>query len=192
MIIYLIRSLSPVPLHFAGSVCTCAGQWNLRHELKIPGQKVKDLFVGVHTLKWVELRFHSLLTSTIDGHECSALRPGRSTPGERIPHTHFEGNWVSSRTSLDIRVMLICAWLFIPSTCRYTTYGSSMPRLIIKLQLKAFIRKSRYTIIRHIRTSGSFIRQSALRQVHNLFQTEFSTECDLVLPLSIFSVLSFP
>jgi hypothetical protein len=29
---------------------------------------------------------------------------------------------------------------------------------------------------------------SVLRQVHSLFQSEFSTECDLVLPLSISNV----
>ena len=29
-------------------------------------------------------------------------------------------------------------------------------------------------------------------EVHNLFQREFSTECDLALPLSISIALSFP
>jgi uncharacterized protein (DUF952 family) len=39
----------------------------------------------------------------------------------------------------------------------------------------------------------AFIRLSVLRQVHSLFQTEFSTECDLVLlSLSILGVPSFP
>ena len=33
----------------------------------------------------------------------------------------------------------------------------------------------------------SFIPQAVLRQIHSLFQSEFSTECDLVLPLSIYS-----
>jgi hypothetical protein len=28
--------------------------------------------------------------------------------------------------------------------------------------------------------------------VHSLLQSEFFTECDIVLPLSIFSILSFP
>ena len=37
----------------------------------------------------------------------------------------------------------------------------------------------------------SFILLSALRQVHGPFQSEFSTECDLVLPLSTCSILSF-
>ena len=32
----------------------------------------------------------------------------------------------------------------------------------------------------------------ALRQVHRLFQSEFSTECYIVLPLSIYNILSFP
>ena len=38
----------------------------------------------------------------------------------------------------------------------------------------------------------AFILLSVLRQVHSLFQTEFFAECDLVLPLSILGVLSFP
>jgi len=31
-----------------------------------------------------------------------------------------------------------------------------------------------------------------LRQVHSLFQSQFSTQCDLVLPMSISSILSYP
>jgi hypothetical protein len=37
-----------------------------------------------------------------------------------------------------------------------------------------------------------FTPLSVVRQVHKLFQSEFSTECDLVIPLSISSILSFP
>ena len=33
---------------------------------------------------------------------------------------------------------------------------------------------------------------SVFRQVHSLFQSKFSTECDLVLPLSIDGIFSFP
>ena len=36
------------------------------------------------------------------------------------------------------------------------------------------------------------IHSSVLRQVHTFFQSEFPTQCDLVLPLSISSILSFP
>jgi len=39
--------------------------------------------------------------------------------------------------------------------------------------------------------ANSFILQSVLRQVLSLFQSQFSTECDLVLPLSDYNILSF-
>ena len=38
----------------------------------------------------------------------------------------------------------------------------------------------------------SFIPQSVLRQAHSLCQSEFSTKCDLPLPLSISRILPFP
>jgi hypothetical protein len=38
----------------------------------------------------------------------------------------------------------------------------------------------------------SFVLLSVLRQALSLFQSQFSTECDLVLPLSISSILSLP
>ena len=38
----------------------------------------------------------------------------------------------------------------------------------------------------------SCIPYSVLRQAHNIFQSEFYTECDLLLPLSNSSILSFP
>jgi hypothetical protein len=38
----------------------------------------------------------------------------------------------------------------------------------------------------------SFILLSASGQAPNLFQSEFSTECDLVLHVSVSSVISFP
>jgi hypothetical protein len=40
--------------------------------------------------------------------------------------------------------------------------------------------------------SQSIITQSVLRQFHSLFQSEFSRECKLVLPLSSYSIFSFP
>jgi len=42
-----------------------------------------------------------------------------------------------------------------------------------------------------IHVSVSFIGSSVLQNVHSLFQSKLSTECDLVLPLSISSILSF-
>jgi hypothetical protein len=38
----------------------------------------------------------------------------------------------------------------------------------------------------------SFIMQSILRKVHCLFQSEFFTECNLVLTVSVSSIVSFP
>jgi hypothetical protein len=38
----------------------------------------------------------------------------------------------------------------------------------------------------------SFSQKCVLWQVHSLFQSEFSRDCDLLLPLTIFTILSFP
>jgi hypothetical protein len=43
---------------------------------------------------------HSL-TSTQDGGEWSASRPGRFTPRESAPGTHWIGDWVGPRAVLD-------------------------------------------------------------------------------------------
>jgi hypothetical protein len=37
-----------------------------------------------------------------------------------------------------------------------------------------------------------FIVSSVVQQVHSLFHSQLSTECDLMLPVSIFSILSLP
>jgi hypothetical protein len=39
--------------------------------------------------------------SALAGGEWSASRPGRYTPGERSPDTHWIGGWVDPRTGLD-------------------------------------------------------------------------------------------
>jgi len=41
-------------------------------------------------------------------------------------------------------------------------------------------------------TSTTTTTQLALRQLHRLFETEFSKECDLVRPISIHSIFAFP
>jgi hypothetical protein len=43
---------------------------------------------------------HSL-TLALDGGEWSASRPGRFTPRERAPGTHWIGGWVGHRAILD-------------------------------------------------------------------------------------------
>jgi hypothetical protein len=40
--------------------------------------------------------------------------------------------------------------------------------------------------------NSSTTTQPALRQLHRLFETEFSKECDLVLPISRHSIFAFP
>jgi hypothetical protein len=44
---------------------------------------------------------HIFLTSAVVGGEWSTSRPGRFTPGERAPSTHWIGGWVDLRAGLD-------------------------------------------------------------------------------------------
>jgi hypothetical protein len=50
--------------------------------------------------EWRYSSTHSL-TSTLDGGEWSASRPGRFAPRERAPDTHWIGGWVGPRAVLD-------------------------------------------------------------------------------------------
>jgi hypothetical protein len=49
----------------------------------------------------VDVEIHIFLTSAVAGDEWSASRPGRFTPGERAPDTHWIGGWVDPRVGLD-------------------------------------------------------------------------------------------
>jgi hypothetical protein len=49
----------------------------------------------------VDIYIHIFLTSAPVGGEWSASRPGRFTPGERAPGTHWIGGWVGPRAGLD-------------------------------------------------------------------------------------------
>jgi hypothetical protein len=49
----------------------------------------------------VGVYIHIVLTSALVGGEWSASRPGRFTPGEKAPGTHWKGGWVAPRASLD-------------------------------------------------------------------------------------------
>jgi hypothetical protein len=51
----------------------------------------------------LSLRYGSThsLTSALDGGEWSVSRPGRFTPRERAPGTHYMGGWVGPRAVLD-------------------------------------------------------------------------------------------
>jgi hypothetical protein len=47
------------------------------------------------------VQLHVFLTSALDGGEWSASRPGRFTPREGAPVTHWIGGWVGPRAVLD-------------------------------------------------------------------------------------------
>jgi hypothetical protein len=49
----------------------------------------------------VDVWIHIFLTSALAGGEWSVSRPGRFTPGERAPGTHWVGGWVGPRAGLD-------------------------------------------------------------------------------------------
>jgi hypothetical protein len=49
----------------------------------------------------VDVEIHIYFTSALAGGEWSASRPGRFTPGERVPCTHWIGGWVDPRAGLD-------------------------------------------------------------------------------------------
>jgi hypothetical protein len=49
----------------------------------------------------VDVQIQIFLTSALDEGEWSTSRPGRFTPGERAPGTHWIGGWVDLRAGLD-------------------------------------------------------------------------------------------
>jgi hypothetical protein len=49
----------------------------------------------------VDVQTNVFLTSALVGGEWSASRPGRFTPKERAPATHWIGGWVGPRADLE-------------------------------------------------------------------------------------------
>jgi hypothetical protein len=49
----------------------------------------------------VDIYIHIFLTSVLAGGELLPSRPGRFTPGERAPSTHWIGGWMDPRAGLD-------------------------------------------------------------------------------------------
>jgi hypothetical protein len=70
----------------------------------------------------VDVYIHVFLTSALVGGEWSALRPGRFTPGEGAPGTHWVGGWVGPRTGLDDLLKILD-----PTGTRTPTHPSSTP-----------------------------------------------------------------
>jgi hypothetical protein len=48
-----------------------------------------------------EAQLHAFLVSALDGGEWSVSRLGRFITGEKVPDTHWIGNWVGPRAGLD-------------------------------------------------------------------------------------------
>jgi hypothetical protein len=58
----------------------------------------------------VDVQTYVILTSVLVWGEWSASRPGRFTPGERVPGTHWIGGWVGPKAGLEDMEK----WKFLP------------------------------------------------------------------------------
>jgi hypothetical protein len=74
-----------------------------------------------------------------------------------------------------------------PELCRHIAHIENRTRVSVRSVFNTLpLLLSYFCTILYIATT-----QSVLRHVHSLFQIEFFTEWDLVLPVSIYSILSF-
>jgi hypothetical protein len=71
---------------------------------------------NMKTYGGVEIQLHAFLTLALYGGKWSASRPGRFTPGERVPGTHWIGGGVGPRAGLDA-----VARRKLPATARIRT-----------------------------------------------------------------------
>jgi len=69
----------------------------------------------------VKVLLHAPLNSALDGGEWSVSRPGRFTPRERDPGTHWKGGWVGPGIILDMVVKRK-----IPSPCQELNPGTPL------------------------------------------------------------------
>jgi hypothetical protein len=72
----------------------------------------------------VEVWLHPFFTSALDGGKWSASRPGSFSPREKVPGTHWVGDWMGPKAGLDTVVRRK-----IPSTCQDSNLQSSSPAL---------------------------------------------------------------
>jgi hypothetical protein len=75
---------------------------------------------------------YSFLTSTLDGGEWSASRPGRALLWGKDPGTHWTGGWLGSRACLDTetrrKILCLCLGLKLGRPVRsQTLYWLSYP-----------------------------------------------------------------
>jgi hypothetical protein len=73
-----------------------------------------------------------ILTTALDGGEWSASRPGRFTPREEDPVTHWIGGWVGPRAVLDAVVKRKIPSYSRESNPRTNQILTELPRLLIR------------------------------------------------------------
>jgi hypothetical protein len=72
------------------------------------------------------------LSSTLDGGEWSASRPGRFTAGERVSGAHRIGNWVSPRAGLDdLQTNFAADRIQIPASSQWSVAIASVHMIIL-------------------------------------------------------------
>jgi hypothetical protein len=102
-----------------------------------------------HVVVLVEWRYsstHSLI-SALDGGEWSALRPGRFTPTERVPDTHWIGGWEGPRASMDVVARIkksqplsgIECRSSSPQPSRYTNWSAAAPTCFPKITINVIL-----------------------------------------------------
>jgi hypothetical protein len=64
------------------------------------------------------------LTSALDGGDWSATRPGRFTPGETAPGTHYTGVWLGPRAGLYVMEKIKISAIK-PRSCSLSLYRLS-------------------------------------------------------------------
>jgi hypothetical protein len=95
----------------------------------------------------VDVWTHIFLTSELVGGEWSASRPGRFTPGERAPGTHWIGGWVDPRAGLDdVEKILDPTGTRTPIPLLCPARSQSLYRLPLVSAKIRFVRKTVFTV----------------------------------------------
>jgi hypothetical protein len=101
----------------------------------------------------VDVYIHIFLTSALAGGEWSPSCPGRFTPRENSPGTHWIGGWVDPRAGLDDgEKILNPTGSRTPTLCRpasrYTDYAIPAPIFIMYGPVFVLVRSSTFRIER--------------------------------------------
>jgi hypothetical protein len=129
----------------------------------------------MYYIKYLDM-FRAIVCPSSGGQNCIFTASGMSlSVSGRAAHGRSQR--VSLTTCLFALSVLLWFLFGIQNLCVYTHY-SSLSNSITSIHFSPWV-------------IHSFNHSAVLRHVHSLFQIEFTAECDLVLPLSISSILSF-